>query len=691
MKTLYTSEYLSHRQRISTRAPGTCEWFLQHVRYQSWLLEPKANLLWLSAYPGCGKSTIASLLVDELSSPASQAILPGAVCYFFFKDDNEEQKNGVSAVCAILHQLFTARPAMIKHALSEFQVKGEKSITEFTTLWRILMKASVDPDCGNVLCVVDALDECEEISRVALIDSLVKWHYITSNSSQNYMGLRFIITSRPYRSIERFFFTLPTIRLKAEVNSTNADVAIVVKARLQKIAEFQGISSTVKADLEDRLIRNARATFLWVALMLDMIEESARTSKAALDSILANIPPNLEAVYEKILSQSRSPNEARKVLHIIVAARRPLDLEEMAIACAIKPSNKSVEDLDLEPDIASTINNLCGPIVRVIENKFYLVHQTAKDYLCTAVATASPAQTEGPWKRSLHPFESNRILLDICTHYLLFSEFECDPLGEEDGKEPLFEVEASNIPRLMGILYNQCTQISFLNYAAIHWPWHARNTNIRDDRKLMESVLDLCNTVTKPRLWVVVYCLRRRRHRIPLLQVFKKLNIKIERPTPFLVATALGLWEIVDMLLPHDINQTWPGHANISLGSIALSVSVVFGHPKVAQVLLEHGAKANRSPGESLLAFVIAWEGTEQDLVWLRSFDEAETYEKKLARSHGKVSHEPARMVRLLVEYGADVKEALQNLEQVRDLCRLLPIRRRRPESMEDQSHEQEP
>jgi hypothetical protein len=685
MQNLSTSDYLSHRQRIPTKAPGTCEWFLQHAKYQSWLLGPKANLLWLSAYPGCGKSTIASLLVDELQSPASQAILPGAVCYFFFKDDSEKQKNAISALSAILHQLFTARPALIKHALFEFQIMGEKCITDFTCLWRILTKASLDPDCGNVFCIVDALDECEEISRMALINSLTKWHSAAAKSIENHTGLRFIITSRPYRSIERFFFTLPTIRLKAEISSTNADIAVVVKARLQQIAESHGISSAVRSDLEGRLIRNARATFLWVALVLDMIEESARTSQAALDSIVGNIPQNLDDVYEKILSQSRNPTEARKVLHIIVAAREPLNLEEMAIAYAIKSSDKSAEDLDIESDIASTIKHLCGSIIRVIENKFYLVHQTAKEFLCTAVATASAAQSEGPWKRSLHPFESNRILLDICTRYLLFSEFECDPLGEEQGKKPMFEL---NIPRLFGSIRNASnhrTQNPFLNYAAVHWPWHARNTNIRDDRKLMESVLDLCNTVTKPRPWVdIYYCTRQLQRPLVFLRM---INIKIEQPTAFLVATALGLWEIVQVLLPHDINQTWPGLTNMSLGSIALSVAVAFGHHKVARVLLENGAKVNGSWSHPLLAFVLAWDGTDQDLAWLRSFDEAESYKEILARSYGKATHEPAPMIRLLVEYGADVKEALQNLEQVRDWCYSL----RRQEIMKDQSHEQEP
>lgn len=38
-----------------------------------------------------------------------------SVCYFFFKD-NEEQDSIAIALCAILHNLFSCRPELIRHA-----------------------------------------------------------------------------------------------------------------------------------------------------------------------------------------------------------------------------------------------------------------------------------------------------------------------------------------------------------------------------------------------------------------------------------------------------------------------------------------------------------------------------------------------------------------------------------------------
>lgn len=362
IRLLYTSDYESHRRRNPDRVKGTCEWVLKHEKYQHCRREKGSSLLWISADPGCGKSVLASFLVDELRKEESKSTIPGSICYFFFKDDNDKQRSSIFALCALLHQLFTAHKGLIKHATKEFQTKGQKFIEEFGTLWNIFMAAVADPACGNVICVIDGLDECEATTRDYLIKSLLNFyreaeHRITNNST----SLKFIVTSRPYGALEHLH-KHPTIRLKAEdeTNAISLDIERVVRAKMEELGAGWGVSGKALAGLRDNLIRNSDRTFLWVSLILQLLEESAKASEAAFQQILSKMPASLDAVYEKMLQQNPHQAEARKILHIVVAAVRPLTLKEMNIALALRPGDKSMEDLSprLEPSLDRAVKEL---------------------------------------------------------------------------------------------------------------------------------------------------------------------------------------------------------------------------------------------------------------------------------------------------------------------------------------------
>jgi hypothetical protein len=105
-------DYESYRRCNPSRVPGTCIWFLKDTKFRDWLTEALSSLLWLSADPGCGKSVLASFLVAELQTAASQKVLQGTVCHFFFKDDNKQQSSALLAIHALSRQLLSQRNAV---------------------------------------------------------------------------------------------------------------------------------------------------------------------------------------------------------------------------------------------------------------------------------------------------------------------------------------------------------------------------------------------------------------------------------------------------------------------------------------------------------------------------------------------------------------------------------------------------
>lgn len=133
-----TSDYEKHKARNPDRVDGTCQWFLQHPKFHNWQQSKTSNLLWVSADPGCGKSVLSKSLADqELLSTKSRKI-----CYFFFKDDDIDQKSVTKALCALLHQLFSQNNALVKYAMPDFRHEGPNLPQLFSKLWSILTRAA---------------------------------------------------------------------------------------------------------------------------------------------------------------------------------------------------------------------------------------------------------------------------------------------------------------------------------------------------------------------------------------------------------------------------------------------------------------------------------------------------------------------------------------------------------------------
>ncbi|KAG8427368.1 hypothetical protein J3459_006763 [Metarhizium acridum] len=97
------------------RIERTCQWFLRHEHFQAWVEQESGPLL-VTADPGCGKTVLAKYLVDHGLSRTT-------ICYLFFKD--QDQSTVGQAFCALLHQLFSQKPSLIKHAMMELDKEGQ--------------------------------------------------------------------------------------------------------------------------------------------------------------------------------------------------------------------------------------------------------------------------------------------------------------------------------------------------------------------------------------------------------------------------------------------------------------------------------------------------------------------------------------------------------------------------------------
>ncbi|MCJ1348152.1 hypothetical protein MMC31_006383, partial [Peltigera leucophlebia] len=497
LKCLNASPYQDRKDRNPDRVPGTCDWFVSHQVFLDWQESKSSRMLWVTADPGCGKSVLAKYLVDS--------ILPTTdfrtVCYFFFKDDFEDQRNVVSALCCILRQLFLKKRILLSDAiLDKFDIDGETFISSFNEVWDTLINAAGDENAGEIICLLDAIDECENQGRSQLDQKLCQLYGTEKN-----INLKFLLTSRPYSGIRRDFQPLriqglPMIHLSGEsdveMEKISREIDIFIRARIQDIGTRLMLSHHEQDLLLEKLLSVPNRTYLWVHLTLDLIKSDIDIDKNRIREPTSHLPETVDEAYDRILSKSCNPDKARKILHIIVAAARPLTLREMILALFIQESHQSYDDLELEFELGAEdrfrekIRDVCGLFVTIIDTRLYLLHQTAKEFLVLNDATNS---SEGvnmnlKWKHILRPQESHRILTEICIWHLLLEDFEIGPRGENRSLSQYVEDHI------------------FLEYSAKHWAAHTRELKIEVQGAMTQSILRICEMSSQRCLtWFSIY------------------------------------------------------------------------------------------------------------------------------------------------------------------------------------------
>jgi hypothetical protein len=252
-------DYESDKNLNPEPIPGTCKWFLEDSKYKTWLEAKGSSILWVSAGPGCGKSVLSKLLVDRFQPAYAKE--SHTICYFFFKDVSDKRRSIASALRAILHQLFTNKPSLLGYAIDDFKNKSSSFMTDFGILWKIFMKAAADPNCGEIICVVDALDESEQFrhsgldGQAMLIGKLTELYSGSGPYDAALMKLKFIVTSRPYLTIERMFDELtrklPTIRFDGDEETVKirADIDLVIQDKIKHMEWLKAVCQMNRIEL----------------------------------------------------------------------------------------------------------------------------------------------------------------------------------------------------------------------------------------------------------------------------------------------------------------------------------------------------------------------------------------------------------------------------------------------------------
>jgi ankyrin repeat protein len=580
-----------------------------------------------------------------------------SIVYFFFKK-NDEQNNLATALCAVLHQLFSLQPQLLQHALPFWERNKEKLQYEEGDLWRIFKAAMSDPTLRNTICVFDALDECRDQDQNLLIEKFYEFHNQCPPIKGNW--LKFLVTSRPYDNIQDCFRLVtecfPQIHLRGEEENDqiHKEINLFIKVEVNKLGKELGLHSDTEERLKKELYKMKNRTYLWLYLAIDDIRETWKNSLRPNCDTIPPLPKNVPEAYERILDRvpAGQKSKVETILRIIVGARRPLTVQEMAMALgiAMTPGAETAMDAGLNLEgLDRKIRHLCGLFVFIKESKIYLIHQTARDFLINR------HNGSGNIHWHLEQRETDVQMTQICVKYLLMND--------------LISNDAESVR-------------SLLDYSAEHWADHFREV-LFPEAELVDWVWKLYDVATElyslwfPKFWKIAMPYREdskmkalhlaafNNHPEILCRIISETTSTLDLMdgsgrTALLWGSERGHSEIIRLLLEKgaDINAQSGKNGN------ALQCAARKGNLEIVQLLLEKGADINAQGGENGNALHCAAREGNLEIVQLLLEKGADVHAQDGDYGdalQGAVRRGHLEIVQLLVENGADVNVRYQS------------------------------
>ncbi|KAG9199643.1 hypothetical protein G6514_008304 [Epicoccum nigrum] len=348
---------------------GSYRWVLNNSSFRQWHDDPQSQLLWIKGDPGKGKTMLLCGIIDELHKTTAST---ASVAYFFCQATDSRINSATAVLRGLLYLLVSQQPALIAHIRKRYDEAG-RSMFEDANAWIALTETFVDvlqdPNLDTTYILVDALDECTT--------DLPKLLQFLAQQSSASSRVKWIVSSRNWPEIEaQLARAEQKIRLSLELNaeSVSAAVSVFIQHKVSQLAQENKYDKKTQDAVFEHLITNANNTFLWVALVCQDLE---KTAKRNVLKKLKSFPPGLDALYKRMMQQIGASDDAelcKQVLATIALVYRPVMLSELMSLTEL------LEDVTDEAEVREIIG-LCGSFLTLREDTVYFVHQSAQDFL----------------------------------------------------------------------------------------------------------------------------------------------------------------------------------------------------------------------------------------------------------------------------------------------------------------------
>ncbi|KAK7418265.1 hypothetical protein QQX98_004050 [Neonectria punicea] len=408
---LSSIRYQSHHQtETQGRLSGSGEWLFQSSEFLDWTNSSISGTLWLHGMPGCGKTKLASAVVDfDLARAENQSGTAAPIAYFYCAQISAEtgRSEPDEVLRCIARQLCRDNTNLpvgddLRHAYENAgkpQI-GQNKLDVGGATDLILSTLSANP----ATIVIDALDELRPEKRHQIFECLDK---IVKESSN---VVKVFLTSRNDRDIVCRLNSTPNIYISAQHNG--ADIQRFIAVKLEKAVSNKRLlrgkaSESLQHQIADTLNHGAQGMFRWVSLQIQNLCDPRRM-KLEEDVLqeLRQLPQSLSDLYaiafDQICQLSPSSYEIGiSALKLLLVAVRPITWDE--VLHILQVSHTSIRGGITREELLDITCNFIDDDGRQMYPRF--AHQSVWEYL----------ETRPDFARGV----SNARVAHMCLHHIV--------------------------------------------------------------------------------------------------------------------------------------------------------------------------------------------------------------------------------------------------------------------------------
>ncbi|CAI0649050.1 unnamed protein product [Colletotrichum noveboracense] len=587
---------------------NTGGWLFRNKKYIDWCESECSSVLWLHGIPGCGKSKLASLVIQKhlqhLSQYFSTSRLAYCYCSRLVFDGTQLKPDPLVILGSILKQLATSEGSESVHQLlwEEFSSRSEQAEQDGSRPFPLSFEECQDfilaiTSNNPVTIIVDGLDEADGDVR----DLLNSFRHIVEESRET---VKLFISCRDDMDTVPIHLQTEEIRITRQENSEDIRTFVqkMVTAAVDRKKLLQGkVSAKLRNRITNTLTHGAGEMFLWAYLHLEHLCSPSFALEADLNHELdaLKVPPSLRSTLEKMYERVEgyppvSRHIAKSIFGWLLISERRLSRSELLDITCLPHTIGEDDNICIssdEPIREEQIRNLCRGFISFDGDTRTLTfsHESIREFV-----------------RKLHGFDPStlhQMAVSQCLKYLTkrYGDGEDTPPNSYRLMMPRVPKKACPSPDV-----EVRDSTLFWSYAVCYWPLHY--TSIRGiynrpqvEDEILEFVFDHHGLKLNKWLSDVPVSTQLEWHdgaerlswAIELLKEVTGVGLTFN--SSIFLASVYGIAGILERLAIENAHMDWDAKNNSGLSGTYLSAQ--YGRHDALRFLLSHGAAIGKTEG----------------------------------------------------------------------------------------------